>query len=50
MGAKNDLNEIYLSGSVALAALLGAMTQSWGVFFVTLALAAGIMTFTGKIR
>lgn len=50
MGAKNDLNEIYLTGSVVLAAFLGAVAQSWGVFFVILALAIGIAVYSKKIR
>lgn len=50
MGAKNDLNEIYLSGSVIMAAMIGASAQSWAVFFVALILLVGISAFTGKIR
>ena len=50
MGAKNDLNEIYLSGSVVVAGLIGAAAQSWGVFFTALILLVGICAFTKKIR
>lgn len=50
MGAKNDLNEIYLTGSIVLAALVGAAAQSLGVFFVTLVLTVGLAIFSKKIR
>jgi len=50
MGAKNDLNEIYLTGSVVLAAVIGASAQSWGVFFVALVLTIGMAAFSKKIR
>lgn len=50
MGAKNDLNEIYLTGSVVIAGLIGAAAQSWGVFFTALILLVGICAFTKKIR
>jgi hypothetical protein len=50
MGAKNDLNEIYLTGSVVVAGLIGAAAQSWGVFFSALILLVGISAFTRKIR
>ena len=50
MGAKNDLNEIYLMGSVAIATVAGAMAQSWAVFFIALVAAVGINAYTRKIR
>ena len=50
MGAKNDLNEIYLTGCFVLAALIGAGSQSWAVFFVTLVLTVGVSVFSKKIR
>lgn len=50
MGAKNDLNEMYLLGSVLAAAFLGSATQSWGVFFTALILCVGICAYTRKIR
>ena len=50
MGAKNDLNEIYLTGSFVLAAIIGAGAQSWVVFFVTLVLTLGVSVFSKKIR
>jgi len=50
MGARNDLNEIYLTGSLTLAAVLGAMAQSWVVFLVALVLIIGTMITTAKIR
>lgn len=50
MGAKQDLNEIYLTGSVVLAAIIGGLAQSWPVFFVALAIILAISVFTTKIR
>lgn len=50
MGAKNDLNEIYLTGSVVLAAVIGAMAQSWMVSVVALVVILGIAVATTKIR
>lgn len=50
MGAKNDLNEIYLTGSIVIAGLVGGVTLSWGVFFVALVLFLGISVYTKKIR
>ncbi|MFO0811588.1 MAG: hypothetical protein U0796_00105 [Gemmatales bacterium] len=50
MGARNDLNEIYITGSVILAAVLGAMAQSWVVFIVALVLIVGTLVSTSKIR
>ncbi|MFO0811583.1 MAG: hypothetical protein U0796_00080 [Gemmatales bacterium] len=50
MGARNDLNEIYISGSLILAAVLGAMAQSWVVFIVVLVLVIGTLITTTKIR
>ena len=50
MGAKNDLNEIYLTGCLVLAALIGAGAQSWAVFFVALAVTLGMAVYSKKIR
>lgn len=50
MGAKNDLNEIYLTGSVVIAAMIGSLAQSWLVFLMALVVMVGISVFTGKIR
>ena len=50
MGAKNDLNEIYLTGSVVIAAVIGAASQSLAVFLITLVLLVGINIATRKIR
>jgi hypothetical protein len=50
MGAKNDLNEIYLTGSFVLSAFIGAAAQSWSVFFVALVLSVGIAIYSEKIR
>lgn len=50
MGARNDLNEIYTTGGLVLAALLGGMAQSWVVFIVALIVIIGTLVATTKIR
>ena len=50
MGAKHKLNSAYFSGALGVAALIGAVTGSWGVF----SLAAGVLVassiHSGDIR
>ena len=50
MGARNDLNEIYMTGSIVLAVVAGAMAQSWVVFVVALCVMMGMYVYTSKIR
>jgi hypothetical protein len=50
MGARNDLNEIYITSSLILAAVLGSIAQSWVVFIVALVLIVGTLVSTSKIR
>ena len=50
MGARNDLNEAYITGSVVLAALVGGMANSWVVFVVALVVLIGTYIATKKIR
>ncbi len=35
MGAREKLNASYVNGSLLLAAIVGGLTQSWPVFFLT---------------
>jgi len=50
MGARQRLNSIYLTGMLTLAALVGMLTESWGLFLlVGLALIA-LQTHSGNIR
>jgi hypothetical protein len=37
MNARNKLNYAYVEGSLAVAALLGLVIQSWAIFFAALA-------------
>jgi|GEM_PF-754974 len=48
--SKDKLNAFHLSGSVGVAALLGAMTGSWGLFVVVSAVLVGTSLLTGEIR
>ncbi len=50
MGARTTLNGIYLSGVLALAAVLGWATGSWGVFIISLAVLIGASTCSTKFR
>lgn len=50
MGARNDLNEIYMTGSIVVAVVAGAMAQSWVVFVVALCVMMGMYVYTAKIR
>lgn len=50
MGAKRDLNEAYVTGSLLIAAVLGAMSQSFPVFVVSLVLLVVIQIGTRKNR
>jgi hypothetical protein len=50
MGARTTLNGIYLSGPLALAAVLGWATGSWGVFIISLAALVGVNLHAGRIR
>lgn len=50
MGARTTLNGIYLSGALAIAAVLGWATGSWGVFIIGLGILIGANIHAGKIR
>ena len=45
MGARTTLNGIYVTWALAVAALLGAVTESWMVFLIS----AGVIVYT-KIK
>ena len=49
-GARQKLNQIYVNGSLLLAALAGWLTQSWPVFFLALAVLLGLGLYTQEIR
>ncbi len=50
MGARTTLNGIYLTLSLAIAALIGAMTNSWVIFAISLSLLIAARLHSGAIR
>lgn len=50
MGARQKLNRAYVNGALVLAAVVGAATQSWLVFWVAALAAAGSSLYSGEIR
>ena len=50
MGAKNDLNQIYINGSLFIAAMIGVSSGSWGAFVVSALVLIGTGIVTSKIR
>jgi hypothetical protein len=50
MGAREKLNAVYLNGSLLLAAVVGVLTQSWPVFFITLVGLLGLNLYLHQIR
>jgi hypothetical protein len=50
MGASTSLNGIYLSGALAIAAILGWATGFWAVFIIILAVLIAACVHAGTIR
>lgn len=50
MGARDKLNQGYIRSSLIAAAVLGAICQSWTVFWVTAAILIGLSVHSGGIR
>lgn len=50
MGARQKLNQAHVNGALVVAALVGAVTQSWIVFVVAALLAVGLSVHGGGIR
>lgn len=50
MGAREQLNEAHLVGSVGVAAVLGFVTGWWLVFFVAAATLVASSLYVGDIR
>ena len=50
MGARHKLNEIHLLGAVGIAAIVGALAQSWTVFFIAVAILVGGSIYAGDVR
>jgi hypothetical protein len=50
MGARQKLNQAYLNDALILAAVAGAATGSWAVFWLAAVFAAGSSLYGGNIR
>ncbi len=50
MGARQKLNQAHLNGALVIAAVIGVATQSWTVFWIAAAIAAGSSLHSGDIR
>ena len=48
--ARNKLNELYATGSLILAALIGLAFNSWWVFGAAAAILLGLNVMGGQIR
>lgn len=50
MGVRQKLNQAHLNGALVIAAVVGAVTQSWTVFWIAALIAAGSSLHAGDIR
>ena len=50
LSARTKLNAAYVLGSTAIAALVGAIFQSWAAFFIAAALLIALCFVDGTIR
>ena len=50
MGARSKLNGAYFNGAVLVASAIGLSMQSWGAFFVTVAVLIAAQIAVGGIR
>lgn len=50
MGAKRKLNSAYFHGALGVAALVGAVTGSWSVFWLASAVLVVTSIYSGDIR
>ena len=50
MGARDKLNEAFATGSLLMAAFLGCVTGSWGVFIVAAVILLSLNLLGGDIR
>ena len=50
MGARHKLNQAHLLGAVAIAAIVGLLTESWAAFFIAVAVLVGGSIYAGDIR
>lgn len=50
MSAREKLNSAVVNGSIAIAAIVGLVFQSWAAFFLTAAVLIGSGFVAGEIR
>jgi hypothetical protein len=50
MNARNKLNRAALTGCLAVAGILGGITDSWSVFGICLVLGIALAAQSGEIR
>jgi hypothetical protein len=50
MGARTKLNSAYVTGSLLVAAFVGAIAGSWTVFFISAAVLIAVSIGAGDIR
>ncbi len=50
MSARHKLNQGYVQGCLAIAALIGAVCQSWIIFGIAAAVLIGLSMHSGEIR
>ncbi len=48
--SKDKLNAMHLGGTIGVAALIGAIAESWVLFILVTAALIGASLFTGEIR
>jgi hypothetical protein len=50
MGARTRLNQIYIFGCIGVAALIGALSGSWAIFLIAVAITVAACVHAGDIR
>jgi hypothetical protein len=50
MGARQKLNQAHLNGALVIAAVIGAATQSWAIFWIAALFVVGSGIYAGGIR
>ncbi len=50
MGARKKLNSVAVTGCLALAAILGCLSNSWIVFIIVAMILLGMSLYQGDIR
>jgi hypothetical protein len=50
VGAREKLNGVHLLGAIAIAGILGALAESWLVFFIAAAVLVAVEIHAGNVR